>query len=113
MKFEMYDIAMVQDLAIVELYKPRTRKEKQSVLDDEKNKGKDPKKDVMALKTEEKKVLYNFQTVKILVVKPGNGPGFEVGDVVLTDLRMLKECDLRKGAYITNIYSLFGKVTTM
>jgi hypothetical protein len=110
MKIEMFDLTMLQDVAIVELYKTRSRKEKQSILDDEKNKGKDPKKDVMALKTEEKKVLYNFQAVKILAIKAGNGAGFEVGDIVLTDLRMLKECDLQKGAYITNIYSLFAKV---
>jgi hypothetical protein len=109
----MFDLTMLQDVAIVELYKTRSRKEKQSILDDEKNKGKDPKKDVMALKTEEKKVLYNFQTVKVLAVKPGNGPGLEVGDVVLTDMRMLKDCDLRKGAYITNVYSLFAKVNTL
>ena len=108
----MYDLAMVQDLAIVELYKPRTRKEKQTALDDEKNKGKDPKKDVMAIKTEEKKVLLNFQAVKVLVVKAGNGAGIEVGDICLTDLRMLKECDLQKGAYISNIYSLFAKVVS-
>ena len=110
MKLEMCDLTMVQDLAIVELYKPRVRKEKQTALDDEKNKGKDPKKDVMALKTEETKVLLNFQTVKVLVVKPGNGAGIEVGDIMLTDLRALKECDLQKGAYIANVYALFAKI---
>lgn len=106
----MVDLTMVQDLAIVELYKPRTYKQTQQVLDDEKNKGKDPKKDVMALKTTEEKVKYNFQMVKVLVVKPGNGPGIEVGDIYLTDMRALKECDLQKGTYITQVYALLAKV---
>jgi hypothetical protein len=109
-KIEMCDLAMVQDLAIVELYKPRTRKEVQQVLDDEKNKGKDPKKDIMALKEQETKVMYNFQTVKVLAIKPNNGAGIEVGDIVLTDFRALKEFDLQKNAYIVQVYALLAKV---
>lgn len=110
MKLEMCDLTIVQDVAIVELYKVRTYKQEQKVLDDEKNKDKDPAKDVMALKTEERRVKYNFQVAKVLSIKPNNGPGIEVGDLVLVDVRALKECDLQKNAYITNVYALLAKV---
>jgi len=111
MKLETVDLTIVQDLVIVKLYKPRTFKQTQQVLDDEKNKGKDPKKDIMAMKTVETKVRYNFQTVIILAIKPNNGVGLEAGDVCLVDFRKLREFDLQKDTYITNVYELLAKVT--
>jgi len=110
MKIKFEDIAIVQGLALVKLYKPRTRTEKQTVMDDEKNKGKDPKKDIMALKTVETKVMYNVQTVKVLVIDPLNGQHFAVDDIVLIDARKLKEFDLYKGVNICNIYDIIGKI---
>ena len=110
MKLEVVDIAIVPGIALVKLYKPRYRKEKQPVLDDEKNKGKDPKKDIMALKTVETKVAYNIQTVEILNIDPTNGQHYERGDVVLIDIRKLKDFDLFKGVNSINVYDILGKV---
>lgn len=111
MKLEVVDIAIVPGIALVKLYKPRYRKEKQTVLDDEKNKGKDPKKDIMALKTVETKVAYNIQTVEILNIDPTNGQHYERGDVVLIDIRKLKDFDLFKGVNSINVYDILGKVS--
>lgn len=109
MKLETSDITLVAGLALVKLYKGRYRKEKQSVLDDEKNKGKDPKKDIMALKTIETKVMYNTQLVQIVAIGE-NGPKFEVGDVVLLDWRKVKDFDLFKDIKAINVYDIIGKV---
>ena len=109
MKIEIKDITMVPGIALVKLYKPRTRKEVQTVLDDEKNKGKDPKKDIMALKKVETKVFLNIQTVEIVAI--GDNPHeFKVGDIVLIDYRKLKEFDLYKGVNSINVYDVLGKV---
>ena len=109
MKINVVDIAIVPGIALVKLYKPRYRKEKQTVLDDEKNKGKDPKKDIMALKIVETKVAYNVQTVEILAV--GKDQHFDVGDIVLIDIRKLKDFDLFKGVNSINLYDILGKVS--
>jgi len=110
MKIEIVDIAMVQGVALVKLYKPRYRKEVQRVMDDEKNKGKDPKKDIMSMKEVEVKVLYNTQAVEILAVDPSNGQKVEVGDIVLIDYRKVKEFDLYKDVVAINLYDILGKV---
>lgn len=111
MKIETCDITMVQSLAVVKLYKERSFKQKQTVLDEEKNKGKDPKKDIMSLKTTENKVRYNIQTVEVLSVDPTNNLKVEVGDVILVDFRKLKEFDLYKNTYLIGLYDVIGKVS--
>lgn len=113
MKVEFCDITMVQNLALVKLYKTRTYKETQTVLDDEKNKGKDPKKDIMSLKKVETKVKYNIQMVEIMAVDPTNNLKLEVGDVVLVDYRKLKDFDLYKDVYLVSLYEFVGKVNLM
>ena len=112
MKIEVVDITVVQGIALVKLYKPRYRKEKQTVLDDEKNKGKDPKKDIMALKTVETKVMYNIQTVEIVSISDSGQGGnkFEVGDIVLLDWRKVKDFDLYKDVKSINVYDILGKI---
>ena len=110
MKIEISDIALIPDLALVKLYKPRTRKEKQTVLDEEKNKGKDPKKDIMALKTVEEKIMLNIQTVVILNIHPDNRLKYEVGDIVVLDYHKLKDFDLYKDVKVCQLYDILGKV---
>jgi hypothetical protein len=110
MKIELVNITPVQGIGLVKLYKPRYRKEKQSVLDDEKNRGKDPKKDIMALKTVEQKVLLNIQTVELVAVDSNNGQKVEVGDIVLIDWRKVKDFDLYKDIKSINLYDILGKV---
>jgi hypothetical protein len=109
MKIEPCDLSMSADLTLVKLYKPRSRKEKQTVLDDEKNKGKDPKKDIMALKVEETKVMYNIQTAEIVAISKLNKQ-YEVGDIVIVDYRKLKDFDLFKQVSAINTYDIMGKV---
>jgi hypothetical protein len=109
MKIELSDITVVAGIALVKLYNSRYRKEKQTVLDDEKNKGKDPKKDIMALKTVETKVMYNTQTVEILAISE-NANKYEVGDVVLLDWRKVKDFDLYKDVKAINVYDIIGKI---
>jgi hypothetical protein len=109
MSIEIQSIAMVAGLALVKVYKPRTFKQTQSVLDDEKNKGKDPEKDLMERKLVEQKVMYNVQTVEIVAIGD-NAAKFEVGDIVLIDYRKLKEFDLYKGVNAINVYDILGKV---
>lgn len=112
MKIEIVDIAIVQGIALVKLYKPRFRKETQTVLDDEKNKGKDPKKDIMALKTIEQKVMYNIQPVELLSINDigQGGNKYEVGDIVLLDWRKVKDFDLYKDVKSINVYDILGKI---
>jgi hypothetical protein len=110
MKIEIADLTLVPGIAVVKLYnKGRSRKETQTVLDDEKNKGKDPKKDIMALKTVETKVLYNIQPVEILSIGE-NTHKYEIGDVVIMDFRKVKEFDLVKDVHSINVYDILGKV---
>ena len=113
MKIEVSDKTLVAGIALVKLYKGRYRKEKQTVLDDEKNKGKDPKKDMMALKTVETKVMYNIQTVEIVAIDPTNPNKYEVGDVVLLDYRKVKDFDLYKDVKSINVYDVLGKVNSL
>jgi hypothetical protein len=108
MKVEPCDLNMSADLTLVRLYKPRSRKEKQTVLDD-KNKGKDPKKDIMALKVEETKVMYNVQTAEIVAINKSNKQ-YEVGDIVIVDYRKLRDFDLFKNVSVVNTYDIMGKV---
>jgi hypothetical protein len=112
MTIDIVNITPVQGIALVKLYKPRYRKEKQTVLDEEKNKGKDPKKDIMALKTIEQKVMLNIQTVELVSVNPASyqGNSFEVGDIVLIDWRKVKDFDLYKDVKSINVYDILGKV---
>jgi hypothetical protein len=110
MKIELCDLTITQDLAIIRLYKPRKRKVEQTVLDDERNKGKDPKKDIMALKKVTENVLLNFQSVEILAISPDNRSGITVGDIVVIDWRKARECDLVKDAFIINTYEIIGKL---
>jgi hypothetical protein len=110
MKIETNEIIMIPDLTLVKLYKPRYRKEKQTVLDEEKNKGKDPKKDIMSLKTIENKVMYTHQTAEIVAINPTNRAGYEVGDIVIVDYRKLKDFDMFKGISIALVYDIIGKV---
>ena len=112
MKIETCDITMAQGIGLIKLYKVRTKKVKQTVPDDEKNKGKDPKKDIMVLKTIDEKVLYNIQTVEIVAInKLGQGGNqYEVGDVVLLDWRKVKDFDLYNNVKSINLYDIIGKV---
>jgi hypothetical protein len=110
MKIEIVNIAPVQGIGLVKLYKARTFKKSQPVLDDEKNKGKDPKKDIMALKNVEEKVMYNIQTVELVSVDSDNGQKVEVGDIVLIDWRKVKDFDLYKDIKSINLYDIIGKV---
>lgn len=110
MKIEIVNINPVQGIALIKLYKPRTYKKSQSILDDDKNKGKDPKKDIMALKTVEEKIMYNIQTVEIMSVDKENGQHLEVGDIVLIDWRKVKEFDLYKDIKSINLYDVLGEV---
>jgi len=113
MKIEINNIAINPDLVLVKLYKPRTRKEKQTVLDDEKNRGKDPKKDIMSLKTVEEKVMLNIQTAVILNIDSNNRFGYEVGDIIIVDYHKLKDFDLFKGAKLCQLYDIMGKLRTI
>lgn len=110
MTIDIVNITPVQGIALVKLYKPRYKKEKQTVLDDEKNKGKDPKKDIMALKTVEEKVMLNIQTIEIVAIDNTNTNKFEVGDIVLIDWRKVKDFDLYKDVKSINVYDILGKV---
>jgi len=114
MKIETSDIVMSQGLALVKLFgKPRTKKEVQFVMDDEKNKGKDPEKDLMERKAVENKVKYNVQTVEIVAIDPTNVFKLEVGDVVLIDYRRLREFDLYKDVYLIPVHETIGKVNLL
>lgn len=110
MKIDIVNITPVQGIALVKLYKPRMIKKSQPVLDDEKNKGKDPKKDIMALKTIEEKIMLNIQTIELLAIDPTNVGKFENGDIVLIDWRKVKDFDLYKDVKSINVYDILGKV---
>lgn len=113
MKIDYSDIAISPDLVLVKLYKPRTYKQEQKVLDEEKNKGKDPKKDILALKTVEEKVMYNMQQAIVLAIDPNNRLAYEPGDLVIVDVRKLKDFDLFKDTKLCNLYDVIGKVKTL
>jgi hypothetical protein len=109
MKIEIADLTLVPGIAVVKLYKPRKYKKEQTALDDEKNKGKDPKRDIMALKTVQEEILYNVQAVEILNIGD-NTNKYEIGDIVIMDYRKVKEFDLVKGVNSINVYDILGKV---
>jgi hypothetical protein len=99
----------VNETLIVKPYKERFKKVEQTVLDDEKNKGKDPKKDIMSLKKVTEKVLYNHQRVQVVAAPTDNRLGIVPGDIIVVDWRKNKEFDLFKKMYMFSMYDIIAK----
>ena len=90
---------------LVYVPKIRTYKAKDIVLDDEKNKGKDPIKDEMEVKEIEKEFKYEYQ-LGIIVGMPDGEDEFKVGDEVLMELKYLKEFDFYKPVNIIQKFNI-------
>ena len=114
MKIETNDLIMSQGLALVKMFgKPRTKIQEQLVMDEEKNAGKDPEKDLMERKVVKEKVKQNIQMAEIVAVDPTNALKLEVGDVILVDYRRLREFDLFKNTFIIQVYEAICKVNML
>jgi hypothetical protein len=96
---------------LVAPHKLRTYKEKQMVLDDEANKGKDPIKDEMVQKEEIRDLSYRYQ--KATVLRSGRSPQdelFEVGEVIVYGIGDLIEFDLIKGISILPTHAVVARI---
>ena len=98
-----------QEKFVVTFDKFRTYSTKYTVLDTEKNQGKDPLKDEMETKVVNKKVKYNFQVATILAV-PNAEKDLVAGDKVLVDFRSCIEIDGYKDIYLVNKYNIVGEM---
>ena len=85
--------------------KIRTYKGKDIVLDDEKNKGKDPIKDEMEVKEVDKEFKYEYQ-VATIVATPDDETDFKVGDEILIEIKYLKEFDFYKPVNIIQKFNI-------
>ena len=113
-KIETNDLIMSQGLALVKMFgKPRTKVQEQLVMDEEKNAGKDPEKDLMERKVVKNKVKLNIQLAEIVAIDPTNALKLEVGDVILVDYRRLREFDLFKNTFIIQVYEAMSKVNML
>ena len=96
---------------MIEPLKTKYRTEKQVVLDDEKNEGKDPMKDDMETKVITKKVKLNHQLAKVLAIGDGiKEPRIKVGDVVMYDVNSMRESDLIKGTGLITDHNILGVI---
>ena len=88
---------------------PRYRKFKQMdiVLDEEKNKGKDPLKDTMEVKEVEKEFNYKYQEGYV-INKANNVDTVEVGSKILVKVHNIDEFDYIKGVNIIRKYDIVG-----
>jgi len=89
----------------------RTFNTNYTVLDEEKNKGKDPMKDEMETKVVKKKVKYNFQVARVIGT-PDSETTLCAGDRILVDFRSCVELDGYKDIYLVNKYSSIGEMYT-
>ena len=113
-KIETNDLIMSQGLALVKMFgAPRTKVQEQLVMDEEKNAGKDPEKDLMERKVVKNKVKLNIQLAEIVAIDPTNALKLEVGDVILVDYRRLREFDLFKNTFIIQVYEAMSKVNML
>ena len=112
MKVKVENITMAMDRILIKLYKPTHKKVKQTVLDHEKNKGKDPKNDIMETKTIEESVMYNMQTAIVLSAHPENRLGLKVDDIVIVDVRKLRDFDMYEKVFWCELYDVLANVQT-
>ena len=112
MELTYKDLIMVQDTVLVKQYEPRFKDVITDGVDmnDPKNIGKNPKKDIMVMSKKTEKVMYNQQTVEILAVPVDNRLGLIVHDIVVVDWRMTKEFDLLPDTYAVSLYDIKTKV---
>lgn len=113
MKIKVENITMSMDRVLVKLHKPTYKKVKQTVLDHEKNKGKDPKNDIMETKTVEENVMYNMQTALVLNAHPENRLGLKVNDIVIVDVRKLRDFDMYDKVFWCELYDVLANVQTL
>ena len=99
-EFELYN-----NRFLVYTPKIRTYNAKDIILDDEKNKGKDPLNDEMEVKEIQKKFKYEYQVAYIVRV-PKEENDFEVGDEVLIEIKNLKEFDFYKPVNIVQKFNI-------
>lgn len=85
----------------------RKYKAKDIVLDEEKNKGKDPLKDEMEVKEVDKEFNYKYQ-VGYVVGYSDDVEGINPGDKVLVKVHSLDEFDYMKGVNIIRKYDIVG-----
>jgi hypothetical protein len=95
------------DKLVVTFDKYRTYSTEYTVMDTEKNAGKDPLVDEMETKVVKKKVNYNHQVATIMAV-PANEEQYKVGDLILVDLRACLAIDGYKDIFIIPKYNVFG-----
>lgn len=112
MKVKVENITMSMDRVLVKVYKPTHKTVKQTVLDHEKNKGKDPKNDIMETKTVEEKVMYNMQTAIVLNAHSENRLGLKVNDIVIVDVRKLRDFDMYDKVFWCELYDVLANVQT-
>lgn len=98
-------------LILIEPLPLKYKTQKQIVLDDEKNEGKDPLQDEMEVKEIKQKIRLNHQLGKVLAV--GNGivsPKVKVGDIIMYDVNSMRESDLIKKTGLITDHNILGIV---
>jgi hypothetical protein len=97
------------DKLVVTFDKFRTYTTEYTVMDQEKNAGKDPLKDEMETKVVKKKVKFNHQVARIVEV-PVDDVTYSIGDSILVDVRACLQLDGYKELYILPKYNVIGVV---
>jgi hypothetical protein len=95
------------DNLVVTFDRFRTYSTEYTVMDKEKNVGKDPLKDEMETKVVKKRVKFNTQVAR-LVATPSNETELMAGTDILVDFRTCMELDGYKGLFLVPKYKVIG-----
>jgi len=110
-KFRDVNFTPSTNRVILKCSKFATYKQMQRVLDEEKNKGTDPKEDIQETILKAVDVKYWYQIAEIVALPPDDKTGYKVGDKVLVDYRSAKKFDLYKDLYWIWTMDIVGLVS--
>ena len=103
------EITPLEGRVLVSPHKIRTYKETHPVLDDEKNKDKDPLKDEMEVKMVTEDINYRFQRATVLRT-PADETRFKVGDEIIYNVGALQDFDVFKGVSVLKKYDVVAVI---
>jgi nitrogenase subunit NifH len=106
MKYSVDKYQPPQGKLLIKPLRERSRMVENIVLDDEKNKDKDPLKDEMETKKVKERAPYEVQLATVLA---SGDPEYPVGCTVVYSMKFVKDFDLFKKVYLVSNYDLYGK----
>lgn len=108
MKYNIEQYKVPDGKLLIKPFKYRSRTVTNIVLDDEKNKDKDPLKDEMETKVEKVKAPYEIQLAEVLSSGDNRYP---MGSVIVYSIKFVREFDLFKNTFLISNHDVHGVYT--